>query len=149
MNKNTFKSLVLLALIAAALITGALAYPTLAQNVACYQAQGGASWVAGSGCTWNVQSGGTLQLDSGASFTIGGATQTGAVRSGSVTATDGLTVTHSLGTTPTAVVVSPSWTGTGATITQTVYVSNVNASTFSLEFTNGAVTQTVLYWMAQ
>lgn len=51
-------------------IAGAVAIPVAAQNVVCYQSQGGASWVASSGCTWNVQSGATLQVDSGSTFTV-------------------------------------------------------------------------------
>lgn len=67
MNKNILKGLVLLILIILAMV---MAYPTLAQNVACYMQQGGATWVAGSGCTWNVKSGSTFQIDAGATVSI-------------------------------------------------------------------------------
>jgi hypothetical protein len=135
-------------LVVVAVIVGANQLAVAQSQSKCYFQPGGVGIVAASGCTVNIQSGGTLQIDSGATFSVDGTTASGITRYGSVSATDGLTVTHSLGTTPTSVIVSPSWTGDGSTITQTVYVSNVNSSTFSLEFTTGGVTNTTVYWMA-
>lgn len=89
----------------------------------------------------NTTLGGTLSLE--------GVTFSGPVKFGSQTAaTSGITITHGLGTTPTSVIIIPSWAGAAATITQTAYVSNVNATTFAIEFTNGDLTQADVYWMA-
>ncbi len=62
---------------AALLLLGAVAgnqpsFVALAQNVACYMQQGGASWNAGSGCTWSVKSGGVLNIESGGVLKFGG-----------------------------------------------------------------------------
>ena len=54
----------------------ALAVPLIAQNVACYQDQGGAGWHLGSGCTLTVESGGILNIASGGAFKVGGTTLT-------------------------------------------------------------------------
>jgi hypothetical protein len=114
-----------------------------AQNTACYIQQGGAGWVAASGCTWDVQSGATLNVDG--TLTIDGVTESGPTLFGAQTAaTDGLTITHGLGTTPTVVFLQPAWSS--AAVTQTIYPGNVGDTTFSIEFTTGAVTNTTVYW---
>lgn len=51
------------------LITGLLAWPTFAQNVRCFQSQGGAKWVANSNCEWEMRSGSTLDVQSGTTVT--------------------------------------------------------------------------------
>lgn len=83
---------------------------------------------------------------SGGSLTIGGVAFSGPIRFGNLTFTDGVTVTHSLGTTPTSVIISPSWTSTS--VTQTLFITNVGSSTFEVKITDGAITTTTAYWMA-
>jgi hypothetical protein len=58
------------------------AWPTIAQNVACYREQGGAKNVAASGCEFEFQSGSTLDIQAGATAVIPGSIlgQSGVVR---------------------------------------------------------------------
>jgi hypothetical protein len=72
-----------LSIAALALVAGALIIAggqTVAQNVACYMPQGGASIVVGSGCTLEIASGGTTtHLGSSAVVTRGTVAATAAV----------------------------------------------------------------------
>lgn len=146
MSQHTFKSLVLVVLIATALILAVVAGPAAAQNVACYMSQGGASWVAGSGCTWNVKSGGTLQVDSGGAVTWDGLTVKPSVNSSTSSVVNNTKIAHGLGTTPTTILLSPFYAGT---FTQTVYISATNATSFTVGIGSGSVTTlTTLYWEA-
>lgn len=81
---------------------------------------------------------GTLALE-GVAFS-------GPVVFGSVTATDGLTITHGLGTTPTMILLEPVWATD--TITQEWYVSDTGSVTFALQISTGALTTTTVYWQA-
>lgn len=138
---------VTMAVLTVALFVAALAglsqMDAAAQNTACYRSQGGAEWVAASGCTWDVQSGATLNVDG--TLTVDDVTISGPTLFGAQTAaTDGLTITHGLGTTPTVVFLQPVWSSAG--VTQTLYPGNIGATTFSIEFSTGAVTNTTVYW---
>jgi len=146
MAKQLWGIAVVLSIIAAAMF-GTLKAVEAQSQAKCHFEPGAASLVAESGCTIDIKSGASLEIDTGSTFSISGTTVSGPVRFGSqAAATDGITITHGLGTTPTSVVISPEWGDN--TVTQTVYVSQVGASTFSIEFTNGAVTNTTIYWIA-
>jgi hypothetical protein len=56
------------------------------------------------------------------------------------------TIAHTLGTTPTAVLITPQWGA--ATITQTVFVTNVTASSFDAYLTTGSETGANIFWQA-
>jgi hypothetical protein len=127
------------------------AWPIMAQNTPCWREQGGAKWVAGvlagDGCEWEMQSGSTLDVQAGVTeshandvtfsgvITLSGTVvedgvaSTGPVIFGSqINATDGTTVTHGLGTTPTIVLVTP----VTASLTGTVFVEAVNSTVFTI-----------------
>lgn len=88
--------------------------------------------------------GGSLTGDT---LTLEGVVQSGPVVFGSqAAATDGITITHGLGTTPTMVVLSPAWASDE--VTQTLYVSSLSATVFAVEITTGTVTNTTVYWIA-
>jgi hypothetical protein len=106
----------------------------------CYFAPGAASLVVGNGCTLNVQSGGTLDVDSGAI----GAPVFGATAN----VVNGALVSHGLGTTPTAILLTPFYAGS---LTNTLYVSATNATSFTVGLaypSEGVVTITTVYWQA-
>lgn len=48
-----------------------VAYPTIAQQTACYGAQGGVKQTAASGCEYEFQSGSTLDIQTGATVSFG------------------------------------------------------------------------------
>lgn len=146
MNKNTFKSLVLLALLAAVLVAGAMSYPTLAQNVACYGEQGGAKHVAASGCEYEFRSGATLDIQSGTTVNWDSLTVYPSTRGATANVVNNTLIAHGLGTTPTAILLTPFFAGT---FTQTVYISATNATSFTVGLETGSVTTvTTMYWEA-
>ena len=54
------------------------------------------------------------------------------------------TIAHTLGTTPTAVLITPQWNS--AAITQTTFVTNVTASSFDAYLTTGSETGVSIFW---
>lgn len=66
-----------LGLLIVALALSLPAWPTIAQNVACYLDQGGAGFHLGNGCTQTVESGGVLNVASGGALQIAGSALTG------------------------------------------------------------------------
>jgi len=146
MAKQLWGIAVILSIIAVATF-GTLKMVEAQSQAKCHFEPGAATLTAESGCTVDIKSGAILEIDTGSTFSISGTIASGPVRFGSqAAAIDGITITHGLGTTPTSVVISPVWGDN--TVTQTVYVSQVGASTFSIEFTSGAVTNTTVYWVA-
>ena len=130
---NLIKSVILAALLLILLFTS-LAYAQ--SQAACYFAPGGATLVVGSGCTLNVKSGGTVQVDSGA---------VGAMKFGATSdVVNNTLIAHGLGTTPTSILLTPFYAGT---LTQSLYISASNATSFTVGIAAGSVTTvTTVYW---
>lgn len=154
MNQNsvvrTFLSIVVAVV---ALMSGViwLDQQAQAQNVPCYQEQGGAKWVAGvigtNTCEWEVQDGATLDLNDGAILTYEDVTVSGPVRFGTASnVVTGTTIAHGIGTTPTSVILTPQYNGA---LTQSLYVMSTDATNITVGLESGSVvTVTTVNWLA-
>lgn len=116
------------------------------QFTVCYDEFGGAKRVAGSGCEYEFQSGATLDIQSGSTVTWDNVTVYPSARGATASVTNNTKIAHGLGTTPTAIILTPFYAGI---FTQTVYISATNATSFTVGIETGSVTTaTYMYWEA-
>ncbi len=133
--------------------------PAQAQNVACYNAQGGALRVAASGCEYEFQSGSTLDVQSGTTethandvtfsgvVTLSGTVANSNIEYGAETSVVTQTaIAHTLGTTPTTVLLTPQHS---VQFTNTVFVlsSGVSTITVGVEGPGGESTIDTVNWL--
>lgn len=134
----------------AALVSGALLTITapgraLAQNVACYMAQGGASINMGSGCTLTAASGSTITVASGATLNNAGTNQIGGT---TVTAT--ATELNTLaGVTPGTVTAGKAVVTTTNKVIDALTVTALSAGTGPTNISNAAVGAAAGYKLAR
>lgn len=82
-----------------------------------------------------------------ASLSVGGYTQSGAVRFGSASVVSGTTVAHGFGVTPTSFIVQNAVIQSDV-FTQALYSGGCNTTSCTIYFTQGAITTTTANWMA-
>lgn len=93
-------------LVLVALLLGTMQWtqPAVAQNVACFRAQGGALWACGNGGEMEFRSGSTLDVQSGATFSADDLTVNDTLTVLDLTVNDDAVVTGDLTWTPQTVV---------------------------------------------
>ncbi len=112
--------------------------------------QGGGQLTVENGGVISVTSGGTLAVDAGATRTVGGQTESGAVRFGTASnVISGTTIAHGFTTTPTVFLVEPaSNPSANAFYSQTLWATGCNVTSCTVGVTAGTVTTFTVQWMA-
>jgi len=132
----------------AVMLSGFALMSANAQQTACYGTQGGLLQVAASGCEYEFRSGSTLDLQNGTIVNLASLTATGILKYGSVSdVVTGTLFAHTLGTTPTSVLLTSGYDGV---LSQTVYVVSSNATSVTIGIApEGDVSEiTTVYWAA-